>query len=205
MSVSSWENEVSVSTPVIALLCIDVQVDFCEGGALAVGGGADVAHRLAEHVRARRGDLALVVASRDWHIDPGSHWSEHPDYVTSWPVHCRAGSPGAELHPAFAVAGDLLDAVVDKGQHDHGYSAFGGRAADGTGLADLLAAASVTELVVAGLATDHCVRASVLDACAAGFVVRVATDLIAGVDPAASARALREMQAAGASLDATAR
>lgn len=201
MAAASWDSEVHVSAPITALLCVDVQVDFCEGGALAVPGGAVLARRLAEHVQTYRSTLALVVASRDWHIDPGSHWSERPDYVTSWPVHCRAGSAGAQLHPQFAVVGDLLDAIVDKGHFDHGYSAFGGRTAQGSALTDLLAAAEVTELVVTGLATDHCVRATVLDACTAGFAVRVATALIAGVDAQGSTRALQEMRAAGARLD----
>ena len=163
-----------------ALICVDVQNDFCEGGSLAVTGGAAVAAALAEHVRAHRADYALVVASRDWHIDPGSHWSSHPDFVRSWPVHCRAGSAGAALHPAFAEVAGELDAVVDKGQYGDGYSAFLGADQAGRDLAGLLREAGVEEVVVAGLATDHCVRATALDARREGFRVRLAQDLAAG-------------------------
>ncbi len=185
-----------------ALVCVDVQNDFCEGGALAVRGGAAVAGALARHLRERRDEYALVVASRDWHIDPGGHWSERPDFVRSWPVHCRAGSFGAALHPDFAVAlaGGLVDAVVDKGQYSDGYSAFEGVDDGGRGLAELLSAAGVTDVVVAGLATDHCVRATALDARAGGYPTTVAAGLSAGVDAAASAAALAEVRAAGGTV-----
>jgi nicotinamidase/pyrazinamidase len=180
-----------------ALICVDVQNDFCEGGSLAVTGGAAVAAALADHVRDHRADYALVVASRDWHIDPGAHWSEHPDFVRSWPVHCRAGSDGAQLHPAFAAVQSELDVILDKGQYGDGYSAFLGQDRAGRDLAGLLREAGIERVVVAGLATDHCVRATALDARRAGFGVRLALDLAAGVDAEASRSAVAEMRAAG--------
>jgi nicotinamidase/pyrazinamidase len=189
--------------PSRALVCVDVQNDFCEGGALAVEGGAAVAEALATHLRTARGSYTLVVASRDWHIDPGGHWSADPDYVRSWPVHCRAGSAGAQLHPAFArvLTAGLIDVLVDKGQYDDGYSAFEGVAADGRTLADILA--GVDEVVVAGLATDHCVRATALDARRAGFSVTLAQALTAGVASGPSDAAVAEMRAAGVTITAT--
>ncbi len=183
-----------------ALVCVDVQNDFCEGGSLAVTGGAAVAAALADHVRAHRAEYALVVASRDWHVDPGAHWSDHPDFVRSWPVHCRAGSEGAELHPAFATVADELDVVVDKGQYGDGYSAFLGADRAGRDLAGLLREAGVGRVVVAGLATDHCVRATALDARREGFAVRLALELAAGVDPDASRAAVEELRAAGVTV-----
>jgi nicotinamidase/pyrazinamidase len=156
-----------------------------------------VAAALADHVRDHRADYALVVASRDWHIDPGAHWSEHPDFVRSWPVHCRAGSDGAQLHPAFAAVQSELDVILDKGQYGDGYSAFLGRDRAGRDLAGLLREAGIERVVVAGLATDHCVRATALDARRAGFGVRLALDLAAGVDAEASRSAVAEMRAAG--------
>lgn len=183
-----------------ALLCVDVQTDFCEGGALAVEGGTAVAQALADHLDGHPDEYAVVVASRDWHIDPGGHWSSDPDFVRSWPVHCRAGSSGAALHPAFAVAAGHLDVVVNKGQYDDGYSAFEGVDAAGRRLADVLTAAEVTDLVVTGLATDHCVRASALDARRAGLAVTLARDLTAGVAPGPTAAALEQMRAAGVTL-----
>jgi len=183
-----------------ALIVVDVQNDFCEGGSLAVTGGADVARRLAEHVRAERAAYALVVASRDWHIDPGPHWSANPDYVESWPVHCEVGTSGAELHPAFAVpavAAGLVDVIVDKGEHAAAYSAFEAHDVEGRLLPDLLRAAGITDVVVTGLATDHCVRATALDARAAGYPTTVLTGLSAGVGEASTEAALAALQAAG--------
>src|SRR5207302_10465358 len=97
-----------------ALVIVDVQNDFCEGGSLAVEGGAEVARRISEHARAHREDNAAVVATRDWHAVPGPHFSYHPDYHDSWPVHCVAGSPGAQCHANLDTP--LIDEVFDQGQ-----------------------------------------------------------------------------------------
>jgi nicotinamidase/pyrazinamidase len=180
------------------LLAVDVQVDFCEGGSLAVTGGGEVARRLTSHMREHRDDYALVIASRDWHVDPGSHFAAEPDYRDSWPVHCVAGERGSEFHPAFDAA--LVDAIVSKGERVAAYSAFEGHTDDGLTLTELLADGGVTELDVAGIATDYCVRASALDAVKAGFAVRLLTDLVAGVAPASSAAALEELRASGVEL-----
>jgi nicotinamidase/pyrazinamidase len=185
-----------------ALLCVDVQNDFCEGGSLAVEGGAAVAAALAAHLEAERDTYALVAASRDRHIDPGDHWSREPDFAHSWPEHCRVGTRGAELHPAFAptVAAGLVDVVVDKGQHTAAYSAFEGHDDRGRPLARVLADADVTDVVVAGLATDHCVRATALDARAAGYPTLLATGLSAGVATGTTEAAIATMRSAGVTI-----
>jgi nicotinamidase/pyrazinamidase len=182
-----------------ALLVVDVQNDFTEGGALAVTGGAAVAARITRHLARHRGEYDLVVASRDWHDgdnDNGGHFAPGaPDYADTWPVHCVAGTPGADYHPALAV--DDVDAHVRKGQGRPAYSAFEGVLDDGEPLAALLAERGVTDVDVVGIATDHCVRASALDAAATGARVRVLTDLVAGVAEASSAAALAELRAVG--------
>jgi nicotinamidase/pyrazinamidase len=185
-----------------ALLCVDVQNDFCEGGSLAVEGGAAVAEKLARHLEAARGTYVLVAASRDRHVDPGRHWSAQPDFAETWPEHCRVGTRGAELHPTFAtaVAAGLVDVVVDKGEHTAAYSAFEGCDDRGRPLAQVLADAGVTDVVVAGLATDHCVRATALDACAAGYPTMLATRLSAGVAPGTTEAAITALRAAGVAI-----
>jgi nicotinamidase/pyrazinamidase len=175
------------------VIVVDVQNDFCEGGALAVAGGTAVARAITE--RLREGEYDHAVATRDWHIDPGPHFSEHPDFVNSWPAHCRADTPGAQLHPDVDVT--LLNAVFDKGQHSSGYSGFEG-VSDGTTLGDWLHEHDVDTVEVVGIATDHCVRATALDALKEGFTVAVDASAVRGVDPAASEAALEELRALGA-------
>lgn len=179
-----------------ALLVVDVQNDFCEGGSLAVGGGAAVATRIARLLSVpHRYDH--VVATRDHHIDPGAHFSATPDYVDSWPVHCVAGTPGAELRPPV-TDGDV-EAIFDKGEYAAAYSGFEGACA-GIGLGDWLAARGVTEVDVVGIATDYCVRATALDAIAAGLQTRVLLDLTAAVAPDRLAGTLDELAEAGVGL-----
>lgn len=182
-----------------ALVVVDVQNDFCEGGSLAVAGGSDVAQRIADLLQQDAGEHAAAVATADWHVDPGAHWSEHPDYVDSWPVHCRAGSHGAAFHPALAPLADRFAEVFRKGEHEAAYSGFEGRAAsDGTTtLAGWLDAHGITAVDVVGLATDHCVRATALDAARHGLHTRVLTHLCAGVSPDSTERALQELRDAG--------
>jgi nicotinamidase/pyrazinamidase len=178
-----------------ALLVVDVQVDFCEDGSLPVAGGKQVAVEVAELLQ--RHDYALVVASEDWHVDPGDHFAVEPDFLASWPPHCVVGTGGARLQPPLTE--DLFDAVVRKGEHAAAYSAFQGRTG-GQPLLEVLREAGVDELDVCGVATDHCVRASVLDACTAGLDVRVLLGLCAGVAPATTEAALAELVRAGAAV-----
>ena len=188
-----------------ALVLVDIQNDFCEGGSLAVTGGAAVAERAAARVLDQDGPpYAAIVATADWHHDPGAHWATdgEPDFATTWPVHCAAGTTGAAFHPALEPAMGEVTEVFRKGAHDAAYSGFEGFAEDGTGLADWLRTRGVTDLDVGGIATDHCVRATVLDALREGFAVRLLTDTIAGVDPETTQAALAEMAAAGATTDA---
>jgi nicotinamidase/pyrazinamidase len=186
-----------------ALFVIDVQRDFTEGGALGVDGGAAVAAGITDYLRAHPDDYDVVFASRDWHHgedDNGGHFATGaaPDFVTTWPRHCVAGEPGAEYHPALDTT--LVDVHVRKGQGKPAYSIFEGTTEAGGTLTEALDELGVTDVDVAGIATDYCVRASALDAVAAGRHVRVLTDLIAGVAPESSADALTELTAAGAEL-----
>jgi nicotinamidase/pyrazinamidase len=182
-----------------ALIVVDVQNDFCEGGSLAVAGGADVAAGVTDLIGEAAGSYRHVVATRDHHIDPGDHFSEEPDYVTSWPVHCVAGTEGVGFHPNFtpAVASGAVEAVFDKGAYAAAYSGFEGRDEQGTGLADWLRERGVGEVDVVGIATDHCVRATALDAAREGFGTRVLLGLTAGVAEDTTRRALGELRAAG--------
>lgn len=180
-----------------ALIVVDVQNDFCEGGSLAVAGGAAVAAGVSALLAGDHG-YAAVVATKDHHIDPGAHWSENPDFVDSWPVHCEVGTRGEEFHPELDTS--AVEAVFLKGQYHAAYSGFEGAAEDGTTLVDWLRARGIDEVDVCGIATDHCVRATVLDAVREHFTVRVLTGLTAGVAPESTDAALAAMQDAGVSL-----
>jgi nicotinamidase/pyrazinamidase len=181
-----------------ALLVVDVQNDFCEGGSLAVSGGVRVARAVSAYLAGSAGDYATIVATRDWHVDPGAHFSPSPDYRDSWPVHCVAGSRGAEFHPSLDLS--AVDAVVSKGMHAAAYSGFEGATPDGRSLEDVLRQAGATEVDVAGLATDYCVRATALDGKARRFAVRVLLDLCAGVAAETTEQSLAELAAAGVEL-----
>ncbi|WP_433889629.1 isochorismatase family protein [Streptomyces sp. CA-111067] len=185
-----------------ALIVVDVQNDFCEGGSLAVPGGADVAAAITDLIGESAGSYRHVVATRDHHIDPGPHFSATPDFVTSWPVHCVAGTEGVGFHPNFApaVASGAVDAVFDKGAYAAAYSGFEGQDENGVSLADWLRERDVQELDVVGIATDHCVRATALDAAREGFSTRVLLGLTAGVAAATTDRALTQLVEAGVTL-----
>ncbi|NEA56431.1 isochorismatase family protein [Streptomyces sp. SID13666] len=185
-----------------ALIVVDVQNDFCEGGSLAVAGGSDVAAAITDLVGQATACYRHVVATRDHHVDPGDHFSDRPDFVTSWPVHCVAGTEGVGFHPNFApaVASGAVDAVFDKGAYSAAYSGFEGLDENGMGLTEWLRERAVTEVDVVGIATDHCVRATALDAAREGFVTQVLLDLTAGVAPATTESALAELLAAGVRL-----
>lgn len=181
-----------------ALVVVDVQPTFCEGGALAVAGGDAVAAAIARYAAAHRDRYALVVTTQDWHVDPGEHFSDTPDYVDTWPPHAVVGTAEAELHPALA---DLrADVGVKKGEYAAAYSGFEGLAPDGRTLAAVLADAGVTDVDVVGIAESHCVRATALDALALGLRTRVLTDLTVPVTPEQGAAAREAMAAAGAVL-----
>jgi len=182
-----------------ALIVVDVQNDFCEGGSLPVSGGADVAAAISRHVAEHGDDYAHVVATRDYHIDPGAHFADQPDYIDSWPPHCVVGTVGAQFHPAFDAA--RTEAVFSKGEHAAAYSGFEGSAADGTALAAWLRDREVDELDVVGIATDHCVRATAVDGARAGFHTRVLLGLTAGVARETTDTALAQLGAAGVALD----
>lgn len=182
-----------------ALFIVDVQNDFTERGALGVVGGDEVAARISAVLAAHAGDYEIVVASRDWHHgddDNGGHFSATPDFVDTWPVHCVGGTYGAEYDDVFDTS--RVTHHLKKGQGKPAYSLFEGVADDGRTAADLLDAHGIHTIDVVGIATDYCVRASALDALAAGREVRVFTDLIAGVHPESSAAALAEITERGA-------
>ena len=179
-----------------ALIVVDVQNDFCEGGSLAVSGGTAVARAIADFVSGQHG-YSHVVATKDYHIDPGAHFSDHPDFVDSWPRHCVAGTAGADFAPDLDPS--PFEAVFRKGAYSAAYSGFEG-SCDGVGLADWLRDRGVDAVDIAGIATDYCVRATALDAVDAGFATRVLVDLTAGVAPDSTAAALAEMPSVGVEL-----
>jgi len=185
-----------------ALFIVDVQNDFTEGGALGVGGGDAVAQGISRMLLAHAADYDIIVASRDWHdpdSDNGGHFARgEPDRVQTWPVHCVAGSAGADYDPGLDVAS--VTHHVKKGQGSPAYSLFEGTTDDGTTVEELLDRYGIVDIDVTGIATDYCVRASALDAIARGRHVRVLTDLVAGVDAGSSDAALAELAHAGAEL-----
>lgn len=187
-----------------ALVIVDVQNDFCEGGSMPVTGGIDVAGRISEYVLANRGAYAVIAATADWHVDPGEHWSSDPDFTDSWPVHCEVGTIGSqfrgELEPALAH----VQAVFRKGEHVAAYSGFEGSTdVDGEviQLAAWLRERDIEEVDVVGIATDHCVRATALDSAREGFTTRVLLDLTAGVGPESTQIAVQRMRDEGVLID----
>jgi len=206
-----------------ALIIVDVQNDFCEGGSLAVPGGAAVAGAISEYLDAHHTEFDHVVATQDWHIDPGSHFSDTPDYRDSWPRHCVAGTRGADLHPDLDT--EYVDAYFRKGQFAAAYSGFEGLLApedavptgerqagglpgaaaaqetdeDAIGLDDWLQSHDVEDVVVVGIATDYCVKATALDAVQAGYGVTVVRSLTAGIAEDLE-DAVAEMELGGADI-----
>ena len=184
-----------------ALIVVDVQNDFCEGGSLPVSGGAAVAADISSLVHrwhaggADAPSYDVVVATKDHHVDPGDHWAAKPDFEHSWPVHCKVGTDGEAFHPNLDP--QPFDAIFLKGEHQAAYSGFEGRTTSGAALADWLREHEVTEVDICGIATDHCVRATALDAASEGFRTRVLTELCAGVAPETTEAALVAMRDAG--------
>jgi nicotinamidase/pyrazinamidase len=206
-----------------ALIIVDVQNDFCEGGSLAVKGGAAVAGAISEYLDSHHGQFDHIVATQDWHIEPGGHFSDTPDFVESWPPHCVAGTRGADLHPDLET--EYIQAYFRKGRFAAAYSGFEGVLApedavptgernpgaiplaaeaaadeeDAIGLDDWLQSHDVEDVVVVGIATDYCVMATSLDAVQAGYSVTVIKDLTAAIaeDPD---DAFAEMELGGVDL-----
>ncbi|MET4620513.1 nicotinamidase/pyrazinamidase [Arthrobacter sp. 2762] len=203
-----------------ALIIVDVQNDFCEGGSLSVEGGAAVAGAITEYVDANQQHFDHIVATQDWHIEPGSHFSDEPDMVDSWPPHCRARTKGAELHEDLDP--EYIQAYFRKGQYTAAYSGFEGVLApeddvpsgdlkagsavsevldeDAIGLDDWLQSHDVEEVVVVGIATDYCVKATALDAVQAGYATTVIADLTAGIAEDLT-DTFDEMEAAGVEVE----
>jgi nicotinamidase/pyrazinamidase len=182
-----------------ALVIVDVQNDFCEGGSLAVAGGAKVARAISEYLASPEGSgYVHIVATQDHHVDPGGHFSATPDFVGTWPPHCVAGTHGADFHPALDTS--RVEAVFRKGEHAAAYSGFEGADADGIPLAAWLRDRGVTSIDIAGLTADYCVRATATDAATAGFATRVLLNLTAGVAAETTKAALDEMRTAGVEL-----
>jgi nicotinamidase/pyrazinamidase len=178
-----------------ALLVIDVQNDFCEGGALAVAGGAAVAGKIGKFLESTRYDL--VVASRDWH-DADNNNSGHfadsgvePNYKTNWPVHCVAETNGAQYHPNLNT--EAIGEHIFKGQGQNGYSIYEGITKSGQSFEEILNAHQIDEVDVVGIATDHCVLASALDSKSHGLKVRVISSLTAGVSEVTTEAAIDRM------------
>ena len=183
-----------------ALIVVDVQNDFCEGGSLGLPGGAAAAAAISK--QAAEGGYSHVVATRDNHIDPGDHFSDTPDFKDSWPVHCVAGTPGASFHPALDVV--PIGEVFSKGEYSAAYSGFEGSARDGKSLEAWLREHDVTDVDVVGIATDFCVRATALDAARAGFGVRVLLDLTVGGSQPTVDATLKDFDEAGVAYTGTA-
>lgn len=180
-----------------ALIVVDVQKDFCEGGSLAVAGGAATAARISELLSGDHG-YDVVVATRDHHIDPGAHFSSEPDFVDSWPPHCVVGTDGVEFHDQLTFRD--FAAVFDKGEYQAAYSGFEGRDAEGRTPQLFLAEAGVDEVDVVGIATDYCVRATALDSANGGFATTVRLDYTAAVAPDRIQQTYDDWAAAGVTV-----
>ena len=198
-----------------ALIIVDVQNDFCAGGALATDRGAKVAALISEYVEDNHHRYEAVVATQDWHIDPGAHFSDTPDFVDSWPVHCVANTEGAEIHPNLDT--DYIEAYFRKGRYEAAYSGFEGLQApeesvmtgehepgatlddEGpkTPLADWLDEREIQDVDIVGIATDYCVLATAKDAVDAGYETRVLIDLTAPVHENKLDEVIAEMEDEG--------
>jgi nicotinamidase/pyrazinamidase len=182
-----------------ALVIVDVQNDFCEGGSLEVAGGNAVARAITEYLAgADAARYDHVVASQDFHVSPGAHFSARPDYTATWPAHCVAGTPGAEFSPELDAS--RVEEIFRKGAYAAAYSGFEGTSAAGATLRDWLAERDVTDVDVVGIATDYCVRATAVDAAAAGFATTVLLGLTAGASKPTTDAAIDSMRAAGVTI-----
>lgn len=185
-----------------ALVIVDVQNDFCEGGSLEVVGGNAVARAITEYLAgAHAARYDHIVASQDFHVRPGAHFSEHPDYTATWPTHCVAGTTGAEFNPELDAS--RVEEIFRKGAYTAAYSGFEGASAAGVTMQDWLSERNVTDVDVVGIATDYCVRATAVDAAAAGFATTVLLGLTAGASKPTTDAAIDSMRAAGVIISGT--
>jgi nicotinamidase/pyrazinamidase len=185
-----------------ALVIVDVQNDFCEGGSLEVAGGNAVARAITDYLAgADAARYDHVVASQDFHVSPGAHFSAHPDYTATWPAHCVAGTAGAEFSPELDAS--RVEEIFRKGAYAAAYSGFEGTSAAGATLHDWLAEHDITDVDVVGIATDYCVRATAVDAAAAGFATTVLLGLTAGASKPTTDAAIDSMRAAGVTIAGT--
>jgi nicotinamidase/pyrazinamidase len=182
-----------------AIIVVDPQPDFFEGGSLPVPGATAASYRIAAFLDERRDDFNLAIVTQDWHLNPGDHWSSEPNFTTTWPVHCAANSAGAQIHESLADV--KWDAVIHKGMNEAAFSGFEGVGSDGATLTEILASANVHDVTIVGFATDHCVRATALDARDLGLNVLVKLNLCAGVDPVMTESAIAQMTSVGIDVE----
>lgn len=188
-----------------ALIVVDVQPTFCEGGALAVSGGNDIARAVADFIERRGDEYDIIVSTQDWHIDPGTHFApegQEPDFVDTWPPHGIADTAEAELHPA--LAGARIDTSVKKGQYSPGYSGFDGVDDAQRPLDEVLREAGIAAVDVVGLVESHCVKETAVDARTRGYEARVFSDLTIPVSEELGVAARQTMREAGVTLAASA-
>jgi nicotinamidase/pyrazinamidase len=185
-----------------ALLVVDVQNDFVEGGSLAVPGGILVAAHIARHVRHFRSEYVFVVASRDYHEDPEAHFSDQPDYISTWPKHGLIGTAGAALCTPISnlVREKLIHVVVDKGRHAAAVSAFEAQDVRGHMLVDVMREQRIDHIDICGFITEYCIRDTALEARKFEFQVRILINLCGSASPEAAKLAFEEMKAAGCQI-----
>lgn len=184
-----------------ALIIVDEQNDFVEGGSLGVDGGLEVVNKTINFLKEHKNDYDLIVVTQDWHIDPGEHFSENPDYIDSWPVHCVAETEGAELVSELTETLENLDPVfIRKGQYIAAYSGFEGTDENGNNLETVLLDNSIGEVDIVGIAEDYCVNSTAIDANKLGFNTNVILDLTEAIN-SDNAELLRvELKNAGINL-----
>lgn len=182
-----------------ALIIVDVQPTFCEGGELPVVGGNRIAQAIAQYVQTHNDDYAYIATTQDWHIEPGAHWSENPDFVDSWPVHGVAGSANAQLKEEIASLN--IEHHFKKGQYKAAYSGFEGiEETSNSTLEQSLREHNITDVDVVGIALSHCVRDTALDSANLGFSTRVFEDLSVPVSQDLGAQAIERMRNHGVQI-----
>ena len=166
---------------------------------MSVDGGERVASSISSYIATNGSSYDVIVVTRDWHIDPGSHFSSEPDFVDTWPPHCVANTAGASFHPNLNKACDVtaLAVCISKGAYEAAYSGFEGTDEHGASLHELLRSRRIAAVDIVGLATDYCDKATALDAMKLGYEVRLLTSMCAGVSPETTRIAMDEMSSSG--------